>query len=179
MEFGPRAWGSRSILADPRDVRNVDRLNSVVKRREGFRPFAPAVLAERADQWFRIDRDAPYMTVTAPVIGADPDPTPASDRASTFAERLEAVCSDIPACTHVDMSARVQTVDADVHPLFHALLSAFGRRSGCPVLVNTSFNRAGEPIVRSPADAVRCFSEGGLDLLVIERCVIEASAVAA
>ena len=167
MEFGPRALGHRSILADPRDASMVQRINGLVKGREGFRPFAPSVLADQAPEWFDLSGQSPYMLVTVPVRSAVPGP-----HGGTFAERLGAVRSDLPACTHVDGSARVQTVDRDRSPAFYELIEAFGRRTGCPVVLNTSFNRADEPVVRTPADALRCAAVAGLDLLVLERCVV-------
>jgi len=167
MEFGPRALGHRSILADPRDPSMVARVNQRVKGREGFRPFAPSVPAEVAADWFDLDRPSPYMLRTVPVRSFRPPAGPAGP-ADAFAARLAAVHSDLPACTHVDGSARVQTVDRDQHPAFWALLHEFGRRTGCPVLLNTSFNRADEPVVRTPADALRCAVAAGLDLLVLE-----------
>ena len=175
MEFGPRALGHRSILADPRDPEMVARINRLVKLREGFRPFAPAVMAEHADAWFDVDRELPYMLFTAPVheqrrLPAPDDPEPATG--ADLAERLAAARSTIPACTHLDHSARVQTVDADRNPELHRLLGAFHVRTGVPVLLNTSFNRRGEPIVNSPADALRCFAAVALDLLVLEGCVV-------
>lgn len=174
MEFGPRALGHRSILADPRDRTVVDRLNRAVKGREGFRPFAPSVLAEYAEEWFDVDGPRPYMLFTASVrkehLLPEPDVEPAS-----LEERLAVARSTIPACTHVDLSARVQTVDRATNPRFHALLSAFHERTGVPVLVNTSFNRADEPIVCTPADALRCFDAAGLDLLVLEGCLVRRS----
>ncbi len=173
MEFGPRALGNRSILADPRAADVVERLNRSVKQREDFRPFAPAVLEEHAEDWFDLDRPSPYMLFTRRVrsaAGAD-----GRARGRAFAERLHGVRSAIPACTHVDGSARVQTVSAMTNPAFHALLSAFLERTGCPVLLNTSFNGPGEPIVRTPADALRCATRIGLDLLVIERSVVRLS----
>ncbi|MFZ4434608.1 MAG: carbamoyltransferase [Microthrixaceae bacterium] len=169
MEFGPRALGNRSILADPRLPDMVQRINTMVKGREGFRPFAPAVLEQESSAWFELDRPAPYMLVTAGVRGAEPTAPFAGD----FAERLGQTRSAIPACTHVDLSARVQTVATDRAPLFHELLTAFYRRSGVPVLLNTSFNRRDEPIVRSPFDAVMTAGACGLDLLVIGRFVVE------
>ena len=171
MEFGPRALGHRSILADPRDAGMVARLNGLVKGREGFRPFAPAVTEEAAAEWFDVDRPSPYMLFTAPVRSFRGTPGGAG-----FAERLAAVSSDLPACTHVDGSARVQTVARDTHPALWTLLDAFGNLTGCPVLLNTSFNRAGEPVVRTPADALRCAAAAGLDLLVLEDCVVRSPA---
>lgn len=153
MEFGPRALGARSILADPRRAGMRDTLNRKIKLREGFRPFAPAVRAEDAGGWFQIDGPSPYMLRT--VQTRDP--------------------AALPAVTHVDGSARVQTVDAAVNPRFHALLTAFHARTGCPVLVNTSFNVRGEPIVESPEDAFRCFMGTDLDLLVVEGCLLRKS----
>lgn len=173
MEFGPRALGHRSILADARrtDARRV--INSAVKGREGFRPFAPAVLAERAPDWFDLDVASPYMLLVAPVLGVE-RPDAALD--GGLVERLEAVRSPLPSCTHVDGSARVQTVDGVHNPRFRALLEAFERRTGCPVLLNTSFNVAGEPVVASPLDALASARRAGLDLLVVEDVLIESAA---
>jgi carbamoyltransferase len=174
MEFGPRALGSRSIIADPRDVAMTRRLNLAVKRREPFRPFAPAVLAERASEWFDLDGPSPYMTMTAPVA-RNRRVAATDDRGRSFQDRLGVVRSQIPACTHVDHSARVQTVGSDDSRPFRRLLESFEHRTGCPVLLNTSFNRKDEPIVRSPAEAVRCFAATDMDLLVLERCLIRRS----
>jgi carbamoyltransferase len=165
MEFGPRALGARSILADPRLPRMQARLNRAIKYRESFRPFAPAVLTERCAEHFELDRPSPYMLLVSPVRGFDPAPRP-EDPADLQA-RLTASTAALPAVTHVDGSARVQTVDATIHPRFHALLSAFEALTGCPVLVNTSFNLRGEPIVCTPADALRCFQRCELDALVL------------
>lgn len=180
MEFGPRALGSRSILADPRRAASVERINAAVKGREGFRPFAPAVLEEQASTWFELDRPSPYMLFTAAVAPNRRRTATSADvtAAATFAERLTTERSEIPACTHVDHSARVQTVSRERHPDFHRLLTAFAASTGCPVLLNTSFNRRDEPIVRSPADALRCFETAGLDVLVLEDCVVRADALA-
>ena len=178
MEFGPRALGNRSILADPRDPSMVQRINHAVKGRESFRPFAPSVLAEDASDWFELAHESPYMLFTAKVaegrrVAADEPPSDAD-----FATRLAAVRSTIPACTHVDHSARVQTVDRAINPDFHTLLSAFRDETQCPVLLNTSFNRRDEPIVRTPADALRCFLDTDIDVLVLEGCVIRKTDVA-
>ena len=178
MEFGPRALGHRSILADPRDASMVQRINALVKGREGFRPFAPAVLSSDAPTWFEMDRPSPYMLFTVPVRSASPS-SPDSSPDSSFVDRLGAVRSDLPACTHVDGSARVQTVDPERSPAFAQLIEEFGRRTGCSVLLNTSFNRADEPVVRTPADALRCAALAGLDLLVLERCLVSRSALEA
>jgi carbamoyltransferase len=145
LEWGPRSLGSRSILADARNRENWQRVNLKIKFRESFRPFAPAVIAERASEWFDIDRESPYMLLVCPVREG----------------------REIPAVTHVDGSARLQTVTRDVHPEFYDLLSAFERRTGCPVLINTSFNVRGEPIVCTPDDAYLCFMRTNMDVLVL------------
>lgn len=171
MEFGPRALGARSILADPRDPQMQRTLNLRIKQRESFRPFAPAVLAERAQEWFEFDGDSPYMSFVAPVKGADADEALAS-RSDNLTDRLDLVRSAIPAVTHVDGSARLQTVTAERAPWLHRLLVSFEELTGCPVLVNTSFNVRGEPIVRTPEEAYRCFMTTDLDHLVLEDCVL-------
>jgi carbamoyltransferase len=145
-------------------------INLRVKFREGFRPFAPAVLRERSEEWFGLAGDSPYMLITAPVKEDKRGAPPPAD-AEGFA-KLKAVGGAIPAGTHVDGSARVQTVDAERNPAFHRLLQAFERKTGCPVLVNTSFNVRGEPIVCTPYDAYLCFMRTGLDLLVMGSFVI-------
>jgi carbamoyltransferase len=171
MEFGPRALGHRSILADPRGEAVQRDLNLRVKGRESFRPFAPAVLWERATDWFDIDRPSPYMTVTCQV--ASHRLRPVEHEPDGFADRIAIPRSEIPACTHIDGSARVQTVHREHHPAFHRLLEAFERLTGCPVLVNTSFNRAGEPIVCTPDDALRTARAAALDLLVVDDHIME------
>ena len=164
-EFGPRALGNRSILADPRAADMQRRLNVAIKFRESFRPFAPAVLADRTSEFFNLDAASPYMLLVAGVRdGADS--LPATPRATGLA-RLRDVRGPIPAVTHVDGSARVQTVDPVRAPRFHAILEAFARLTGCPVLANTSFNIRGEPIVHDPADAYRCFMFTDMDVLVL------------
>ncbi|MDZ7752438.1 MAG: carbamoyltransferase [Gammaproteobacteria bacterium] len=168
MEFGPRALGGRSILGDPRSPRMQSVMNLKIKYRESFRPFAPAVLAERAGEWFELDRASPYMLFVAPVAAARRLP-PEEDAAGLFGiDRLKVPRSTIPAVTHVDFSARVQTVHEHTNPRFYRLLEAFEARTGCPVLVNTSFNVRGEPIVGSPEDAYRCFMRTEIDYLVVE-----------
>jgi carbamoyltransferase len=159
MEFGPRALGNRSILADPRGREVQRRVNLKIKFRESFRPFAPSVLSHRAAEYFDLEAESPYMLLVAPVSDAVVK--------GQGMERLQAIESRIPAVTHVDGSARVQTVSADDNPTYHRLLSAFERQTGCPVLVNTSFNVRGEPIVESPEDAFRCFSRTHMDALVM------------
>ena len=184
MEFGPRALGSRSILADPRSPSMRETLNRKVKLREAFRPFAPSVPRERAAEWFGLDGESPYMLLTAEVrperrraaVGAADDAEGAAADAGGLGWADpgggESARSEIPAVTHVDGSARVQTVDRETHPRFHALLEAFGERTGCPVLVNTSFNVRGEPIVCTPADAFRCFLGTDIDCLAIGDCFL-------
>ena len=166
MEFGPRALGARSILADPRSTHMQTTLNLKVKQRESFRPFAPAVLKERAADWFELDRDSPYMMLVATVADHQQTNTPA-DEAAFGIDLLKQIRSSIPAVTHVDYSARVQTVDDDTNPRFHQLLTEFEAITDCPVLINTSFNVRGEPIVHSPKDAYHCFMNTGIDRLVI------------
>ena len=175
MEFGPRALGNRSILADPRDPEVQRSLNLRVKNRESFRPFAPAVLAEHASEWFDLEHPSPYMTLVAPVAEerwVEPGPDQDTGGTATITDVVAQVRSQIPAVTHVDHSARVQTVDAEQAPAFHRILEAFHRRTGCPVLVNTSFNVRGEPIVATPDDAYRCFMTTDLDHLVLEDCIL-------
>jgi carbamoyltransferase len=169
LEFGPRALGHRSILADARDATAVRRINDRIKGREGFRPFAPAVLESEAGDWFDLHGELPYMLVTAHVRGAR---TAGPDRSIPFAEQLALERSPVPACTHVDGSARVQTVDPERNPEFHGLIRAFHEHTGCPVVLNTSFNRAGEPIVATPDQALTCARAAGLDLLVMEHSVV-------
>jgi len=171
MEFGPRALGARSILGDPRSPNMQRQLNLKVKFRESFRPFAPSVLREDVAEWFDLDGDNPYMLVVADVHADKCYPVPAEDKALFGIDRLNTIRSEIPAVTHVDMSARVQTVHKDTNPRYHALLSAFKARTGCPVLVNTSFNVRSEPIVCTPEDAFRCFMGTDIDLLVAGNCI--------
>lgn len=167
MEFGPRALGQRSILADPRAPGMQETLNLKIKFRESFRPFAPAVLRERVADYFGLDRPSPYMLLVAPVRDSD------AAAAGDFTERLKAVRSTIPAVTHVDGSARVQTVDAEDNPKFHALLTAFEQLTGCAVLINTSFNVRGEPPVCTPEDAFRCFMKTNMDYLVLGNALLD------
>ena len=172
MEFGPRALGARSILGDPRSSQMQSTLNLKVKYRESFRPFAPSVLREEVHNWFDLKGDSPYMLFVADVVQSHRQPV-AIDQSQLFGiEKLKVVRSDIPAVTHVDYSARVQTVDAQTNPRYHALLSAFKQRTGCPVLVNTSFNIRGEPIVCTPEDAFRCFMGTEIELLAVGNCLL-------
>ncbi len=172
MEFGPRSLGNRSILGDPRSPTMQKTLNLKVKYRESFRPFAPSVLRERVGDWFELDGDSPYMLLVADVVKSRRREMTAEENRLFGIDKLNVPRSDIPAVTHVDYSARIQTVHQDTNPRFHALLSAFERKTGCPVLVNTSFNVRGEPIVGSPEDAFRCFMGTGLDVLVVGNCYL-------
>jgi carbamoyltransferase len=172
MEFGPRALGARSILADARSPTMQRRLNLAVKRRESFRPFAPSVLREHVADWFELDEDSPYMLLVADVAADRRIPAPAGEREMFGIDRLNVPRSQIPAVTHVDGSARIQTVHRETHPRYHALLSRFHEITGCPVLVNTSFNVRGEPIVCTPEDAFRCFMGTDIDLLAIGDCLL-------
>jgi carbamoyltransferase len=172
MEFGPRALGARSILADPRSPATQKNLNLKIKYRESFRPFAPAVLREDVADWFELDADSPYMLIVADVRADRRRAMTADERTLFGIDKLNVARSSIPAVTHVDYSARVQTVEAETNPLFHRLLSRFKALTGCPVLVNTSFNVRGEPIVCTPEDAFRCFMGNELDLLVVGNCLM-------
>jgi carbamoyltransferase len=172
MEFGPRALGGRSILADPRGVDTQRRLNLKIKFRESFRPFAPSILRERVAEWFDLDEDSPYMLLVADVAAQQRTQVSEEEDGLWGIERLNMVRSTIPSVTHVDYSARIQTVDGQWNPRYRALLEAFEARTGCPVLVNTSFNVRGEPIVCTPEDAFRCFMGTEIDLLVIGDCLL-------
>ena len=167
MEFGPRALGARSILGDPRSPRMQAEMNLKIKFREGFRPFAPSVLRERVSDYFELDTDSPYMLLVAPVKKERRIPSKEGSQKLWGIEQLNQVRSDIPAVTHIDYSARVQTVSRDVSPDYYDLISEFDRLTGCPVLVNTSFNVRGEPIVCTPQDAYTCFMRTNIDALVM------------
>jgi carbamoyltransferase len=175
MEFGPRSLGARSILGDPRSPAMQKNLNLKVKYRESFRPFAPAVLREDVSDWFELNSDSPYMLVVADVRDDKRRAMSAEQQALFGIDKLNVSRSEIPAVTHVDYSARIQTVSANTNPLFHRLLREFKALSGCPVLVNTSFNVRGEPIVCTPEDAFRCFMGNELDVLVVGNCVLRKS----
>ena len=175
MEFGPRSLGARSILGDPRSPTMQKNLNLKVKYRESFRPFAPAVLREDVADWFELEFDSPYMLIVADVRQNKRRAMSADEQALFGIDKLNVSRSQIPAVTHIDYSARIQTVGRDTNPLFHRLLTRFKQLTGCPVLVNTSFNVRGEPIVCTPEDAFRCFMGNELDLLVIGRCVLKKS----
>ncbi|MFB3114589.1 MAG: carbamoyltransferase [Nitrospirales bacterium] len=172
MEFGPRALGGRSILGDPRNPAMQSVMNLKIKHRESFRPFAPAVLRERVTEYFELDTDSPYMLLVAPVVKNRRIPQAPHSENLWGIELLNQSRSDIPAVTHLDYSARVQTVHEETNPRYYRLLQTFEKHTGCAVLVNTSFNVRGEPIVCSPEDAYRCFMRTEMDLLVLENCVL-------
>jgi carbamoyltransferase len=179
MEFGPRALGARSILGDPRRAETQAVMNLKIKFRESFRPFAPSVLAERVSDYFELDRESPYMLLVAPVRSDRRVPDDRTAFAAGDDDMLSVVRqrrSDIPAVTHVDYSARIQTVHADDKPDYHAVLREFERLTGEAVIVNTSFNVRGEPIVCTPQDAYRCFMRSEIDLLVLDDCLLEKAA---
>ena len=172
MEFGPRALGGRSILGDPRSPRMQSVMNLKIKFRESFRPFAPSVLREEVSKWFEIDADSPYMLLVADVARPLRREMSEAEKALWGIEKLNVPRSDIPAVTHVDYSARLQTVRREANPLYHDILAAFLRKTGCPVVVNTSFNVRGEPIVCTPGDAYTCFMRTAMDALVLENHVL-------
>jgi len=175
MEFGPRALGGRSIIGDPRSPRMQSVMNLKIKFRESFRPFAPAVLREHVGEWFEFDGDSPYMLIVAGVQPSRRLPVPDEASGLWGIEQLNVPRSTIPAVTHVDCSARIQTVRRDTNPFYYDILDAFYRRTGCPVLVNTSFNVRGEPIVCTPEDAYRCFMRTNMDALVLEDFLLSRS----
>ncbi len=176
MEFGPRALGGRSILGDARSPSMQRTLNLKVKFRESFRPFAPSVLREHAGDWFDLAHDSPYMLIVADVAGSQRIAEDANAKVLFGIDRLNLARSSIPAVTHVDHSARVQTVHAETNPRYHALITAFHAITGCPVIVNTSFNVRGEPIVGTPEDAFRCFMGTDIDTLAIGNCLLRKDA---
>ena len=167
MEFGPRALGARSIIADPRHSEMQRQLNLKVKYRESFRPFAPSVLSEHVSEWFELDENSPYMLIVAGVKKQKLRKMTTREENLFGIEKLNIKRSSIPAITHVDYSARIQTVHKNLNPFFHALISGFKEKTGCPLIINTSFNIRGEPIVCSPEDAFKCFMGTNLDLLAI------------
>ena len=172
MEFGPRALGNRSIIGDPRSPSMQKTLNLRVKYRESFRPFAPSVLRDDVSDWFELDDDSPYMLLVAGVKEERRREMTEEEKALFGIDKLNIVRSEIPAVTHIDYSARVQTVHEETNPRYHALISAFKERTGCPVIVNTSFNVRGEPIVCTPEDAFRCFMGTDIEVLVVGNCFL-------
>lgn len=172
MEFGPRALGNRSILGDPRSPTMQKMLNLKIKYRESFRPFAPAVLREDVSRWFELEKDSPYMLLVADVVPERRRRMTAEEDALFGIDKLNVLRSDIPAVTHVDYSARIQTVHRETNKRFYDLIEAFKRQSGCPVVVNTSFNVRGEPLVCTPEDAFRCFMGTEMEVLVVGNCLL-------
>jgi carbamoyltransferase len=172
MEFGPRALGARSILGDARSPCMQSVLNLKIKYRESFRPFAPSVLREDVAHWFDMNCDSPYMSLVADVIADRRTTINDAERTLFGTEKLKVPRSEVPAVTHVDYSARIQTVHTDTNPRYHALLSAFKSKTGCPVIVNTSFNVRGEPIVCTPEEAFRCFMGTEIDGMAIGNCFL-------
>jgi carbamoyltransferase len=173
MEFGPRSLGARSILGDPRSPRMQAQMNLKIKFRESFRPFAPSVLRERVSEYFEMDCDSPYMLLVAPVLKARRIEMTEEESKLWGIDKLNIPRSDLPSITHIDYSARVQTVTAETNPNYHALITEFERLTGCAVLVNTSFNVRGEPIVCTPEDAYRCFMRTHIDCLVLGNFVVD------
>ena len=176
MEFGPRALGARSILGDARSPKMQSVMNLKIKFRESFRPFAPAVLREHVGEWFEIDTDSPYMLLVADVTPERRIPVAESAEQLWGIDKLNVPRSTVPAITHVDYSARIQTVRRETSPLYYDIISAFNERTGCPIIINTSFNVRGEPIVCTPEDAYRCFMRSNIDVLVLENFVLEKAA---
>ena len=172
MEFGPRSLGGRSILGDARSAKMQSIMNLKIKYRESFRPFAPSVLRERVSEYFDLSSDSPYMLIVAPVLEKRRIPLKAEQKSLWGIDLLNVPRSDIPAVTHLDYSARVQTVHSETNPSYYQLLKAFEAKTGCSVLVNTSFNVRGEPIVCTPRDAYRCFMRTEMDVLVLENCLL-------
>jgi carbamoyltransferase len=173
MEFGPRALGSRSILGDARSPKMQETINLKIKFRESFRPFAPTVAAEATGDYFEIDRESPYMLLVAMVKEGIRKPMTAEETSYFGLKKLHVVRSTIPAVTHVDYSARLQTVNKDDNPLYHRMISRFGEKHGCPVIINTSFNVRGEPIVCTPDDAYKCFMRTNMDYLIMGNYLLE------
>ena len=172
MEFGPRALGGRSVIGDPRSPEMQSTMNLKIKYRESFRPFAPSVLREQVADWFELDADSPYMLLVADVAKSQRRNMTAEEDALWGIDKLNVKRSEIPAVTHVDYSARIQTVRRETNPLYWEIIEAFRQKTGCPVVVNTSFNVRGEPIVCTPEDSYRCFMRTEMDFLVLETCVL-------
>ena len=173
MEFGPRALGGRSILGDPRSEKTQKNLNLKVKYRESFRPFAPSILREDLSDWFNLDVDSPYMLLVAEINSKKKIGMTEEEKKLFGIDKLNIKRSEIPAVTHVDYSARIQTVNPKNNKYYYDLIKNFKEKTGCPVIVNTSFNVRGEPIVNSPKDAFICFMGTELDYLVIGNCILD------
>jgi carbamoyltransferase len=172
MEFGPRALGCRTILGDARNPKMQSAMNLKIKYRESFRPFAPSVMRERLSDYFEMDADSPYMLLVAPILAKRRVVLTEEQSSLWGIDLLNVPRSDIPAATHVDYSARIQTVHKEMNPRYYNLLKIFEAKTGCAVLVNTSFNVRNEPIVCSPEDAYRCFMRTAIDILVLENCLL-------
>ena len=174
MEFGPRALGARSILADPRSPKTQKNLNLKIKYRESFRPFAPSILLDDIDEWFELSQESPYMLLVSQIKNSKKIfySEKFKSKSTNFLEKINAERSLVPAITHIDYSARIQTVNSVNNNKYYKLISEFKKITGCPILVNTSFNVRGEPIVCSPEDAYRCFMGTELDLLVIDNFIM-------
>jgi carbamoyltransferase len=173
MEFGPRALGARSIIADPRSTEMQSKLNLKIKFRESFRPFAPSILEEKVDQYFDFDHPSPYMLLVYDVHDQKKAKISANEKAKKGLEKLTIKRSEIPAITHVDFSARVHTVSKAKNEYFYDVINTFYQLTGCPVIINTSFNVRGEPIVNTPEDAYQCFMRTNMDYLILENFLIE------
>ncbi len=173
MEFGPRALGGRSIIGDARSAKMQSVMNLKIKYRESFRPFAPSILREHVSEWFELNTDSPYMLLVADVIEDQRRELTEEEESLWGIAKLNTVRSEIPAVTHVDYSARVQTVRRETNPLYWEIIEAFRKITGCPVIVNTSFNVRGEPIVCSPQDSYRCFMRTEMDYLVLENFLLD------
>jgi carbamoyltransferase len=173
MEFGPRALGGRSIIGDPRSPEMQSVMNLKIKYRESFRPFAPSVLREQVADWFELDTDSPYMLLVANLDKPRRRKMTQQEEALWGIDKLKVTRSEIPAVTHVDYSARIQTVRRETNPLYWEIIEAFRQKTGCPVVVNTSFNVRGEPIVCTPEDSYRCFMRTEMDFLMLENCVLD------
>jgi len=173
MEFGPRALGGRSIIGDARSPKMQSVMNLKIKHRESFRPFAPSVLREHVSEWFEMNSDSPYMLMVADVVEKRRRRMTEEEDRLWGIDKLNVVRSEIPAVTHVDYSARIQTVRRELSPLYWEIIEAFRRKTDCPVIVNTSFNVRGEPIVCTPEDSYRCFMRTEMDALALETCVLE------
>jgi carbamoyltransferase len=173
MEFGPRALGARSIIGDAQSPKMQEVMNLKIKFRESFRPFAPTVLRERATEYFDLDRESPYMLLVAPVAKSKRQALRDGDEKLFGLEKLLTIRSTIPAVTHVDYSARIQTIMEEVHPLYYRLIKKFDEKYGCPVIINTSFNVRGEPIVCTPEHAYTCFMRTNMDYLLLGNFLLE------
>ena len=173
MEFGPRALGGRSILGDPRSEKMQKNLNLKVKYRESFRPFAPSILKEDLSNWFNLNVDSPYMLIVSDIISEKKIEMTEDQKKLFGIDQLNIKRSEIPAVTHVDYSARIQTVSQNTNKPYHDLITKFKEKTGCPVIINTSFNVRGEPIVNTPTDAFNCFMGTELDYLAIGNCILD------